>query len=709
MFVGKAQATLAAVVTTLLLGVTLLLAQRPGDSARPPAPDKPRTDQAGDPLPPGATLRLGTGRFRHSGWMKALAFTPDGKTLLTKSESNSLRFWETATGRLLGEVGTDDNMFRGFALSADGKRFASVGALMGEEGFPSRGAIRLWDTATRKEIRTITMGERDRPTLAEFTPDGKALVVAATDKTNEAVVHVFDTDTGEELRRFRPGKREFSALTLSPDGKLVAVSQVSGPVYLWEWRAGREPRTIKLGDRYALSLAFSPDGKTLAGGCDRRGIRLWDVASGRLLRVLTGPEGTPYTAGIAFSPDGKTLASTDPGNRTGKNWSGAVLLWDIGTGKLRRELETPGESPGQVAFSKDGRWLATTTDGGARVWDRRTGKMVEDSDSHRGYLSRIAVSAPGLIATACDDHTARLWDLTTGKHLFKLPHRHWVRGIALSPDGKRLVTSALDDTQVVWDTATGKPIFRLPGHGASGGIRVLSFTTDGKRFLSFGEDFYLRMTDVNTGKAVFEHPIRPKGITVPDDDADDRTKERSLFDLLGVGTFSPDGKTFVVSVGQSFRVFDVATGKERLEITSEGDRVESMMISPDSKYLLVSAWGKPVLSDGGRRSSSPKDHLLCVWVLATGKRIHQMTVRGTYAGPVAWSPDGRYFAEGGRKPGPRITLYEMASGKPVRTFERIGAVPQVLAFSPDGRKLVSALNDTTVLVWDLRIAPSGKP
>ncbi|HKB37362.1 MAG TPA: WD40 repeat domain-containing protein, partial [Gemmataceae bacterium] len=141
---------------------------------------------------------------------------------------------------------------------------------------------------------------------------------------------------------------------------------------------------------------------------------------------------------------------------------------------------------------------------------------------------------------------------------------------------------------------------------------------------------------------------------------------------------------------------------------AEGSRVESVTISPDGKYLLVSAWGKPVLSDGGRRAASAKDHLLSVWVLATGKRIYEIIVPGTYAGPVAWSPDGRYFAAGGRKPGPRITLYEMASGKPVRSFERIGAVPQVLAFSPDGRKLVSALNDTTILVWDLTARP-GKP
>ncbi|MBI1913371.1 MAG: sigma-70 family RNA polymerase sigma factor [Planctomycetes bacterium] len=708
MFLAKVQATLAVVVTTFFLGgLAILLAQRPADSPRPPAAEKAQVDQAGDPLPAGAVLRLGTGRFRHSGGSKELAFSPDGKTLLTQSKNTLLRFWETATGRLLAAVETDDYLFDGFALSGDGRRFASAGTLKDEDGFQSRGIVRLWDTATRKEIRTIRLGEKDRPSLVAFTPDGKAVVVAV-----DATVRIWDTGSGEELRQYPIGKREFCALAVSPDGNWVAVAETVGPVYLWEWRAKGEVRTLRVGDLYALALAFSPDSKTLAGGSyDRLGIRLWDVASGRLLRTLSGPENTTYPEGLAFSPDGKTLASTDAGNTTGKNRSGSVLLWSTSTGKLLRELPTPGESPSKVAFSKDGRWLATTTDGGARVWDLRSGKEVENSESHRGHVHRIAVSASGLVATASDDHTARLWDLTTGKHLFKLKHRHWVRGIALSPDGKRLVTSSLDDTQVVWDTATGKPIFKLPGHGAGGGNRMLGFTPDGKRFFSFGEDYYLRLTELRTGKAVREHPICPQGILVPDEDADDLVKRNSFMLLFSQAAVSPDGRTLVLSVGNDFRVFDAADGKERLKVPGAGSHVQALAISPDSKYLLASAWGKQVetVVGGQSRSSSAKEPPLCVWLLATGKLVHRINLPDFGAGPVAFSPDGRYFAAGIRGPKPSIAVYEMASGKPVRTFDRPGGVPQALAFSPDGRRLLSALDDTTVLVWDLKPAPAAKP
>src|SRR5439155_23664665 len=141
----------------------------------------------------------------------------------------------------------------------------------------------------------------------------------------------------EKLRQYQLGKREFCALAVSPDGKWVALAETVGPVHLLEWRTKREPRKFQVEDCYALALAFSPDSKTLAGGWDRNlGIRLWDVASGRLLRTLSRRESTIYSEGLAFSPNGKTLAATDAGTLTGKNWSGGVLLWDIGTGKLLR-------------------------------------------------------------------------------------------------------------------------------------------------------------------------------------------------------------------------------------------------------------------------------------------------------------------------------------------------------------------------------------
>jgi len=92
-------------------------------------------------------------------------------------------------------------------------------------------------------------------------------------------------------------------------------------------------------------------------------------------------------------------------------------------------------------------------------------------------------------------------------------------------------------------------------------------------------------------------------------------------------------------------------------------------------------------------------------------RLHLFEARAHAAGPVASSPDGRYFAVGirSRRPKPSIVVYEMASGKPVRTFDQVGGFPKALTFTADGRRLVSAMDDTTVLVWDLKPAPAVQP
>src|SRR5262249_45899142 len=157
----------------------------------------------------------------------------------TKSESSSLRFWETTTGRRLAELETDDYLLRGFALSADGKRFVSAGSFKGADGFPLNGAIRLWDASTRKEIRTIKLGAEERPELAAISPDGKALFAAVRSE-----VRAWDADTGHERGRLRLDRREANTLAVSPDGKLLAVSEVSGAVHLWEWRTKGQPRKL---------------------------------------------------------------------------------------------------------------------------------------------------------------------------------------------------------------------------------------------------------------------------------------------------------------------------------------------------------------------------------------------------------------------------------------------------------------------------------
>ena len=261
-------------------------------------------------------------------------------------------------------------------------------------------------------------------------------------------------------------------------------------------------------------LVFSPDGKALLACGDLEPfVYEWDVATGDLKhRDRAARRYHPVRPGLHSRwPDdrGQRLRATS-GARIS---AAASCCWSAGTGKLVRELPTPGAQAIHVVFSPDGRWLAAVGGVGVHVWDWRIGEEVAaGSAGHRGGISQIATAPGGLIATASDDHTVRLWDAATGIERRRLPHRHWVRAIAVSPDGRFLASSSLDNSVRLWDISSGKEVYKLPGHGLHGGRRTVGFTPDGRRFLSYGDDLYLRIWDVRTGKALTENAVRPPGV-----------------------------------------------------------------------------------------------------------------------------------------------------------------------------------------------------
>jgi WD40 repeat protein len=333
---------------------------------------------------------------------------------------------------------------------------------------------------------------------------------------------------------------------------------------------------------------------------------------------------------------------------------------------------------------------------------RSGAEVTADDAGHRGYLSGIAVATNSLIATASDDHTARLWDPATGKLRRTIRHGHWVRAVALSPDGAKVATSSLDDTVTLWDAASGRVIYKLAGHGAMGGKRAVSFTADGKFIVSWGDDYYLRKWDVSTAKAVLEHPLRPTGIKVPDEDTE--PMQRMEFLHMGEAVLSPGGKILVLGTALNFHVFEVATGKELRLIPNEGSNVVSLAISPDEKYLLTSAWGKGVqtkLPDGRTQFSSQQNQPICLWELSTGKLLKKVNLPEGGAGPVAFSLDGKRFAAATDRPDRRIRLWDVATGEEIGGIEGFRGAVRSLAFLPGGKRLISGMEDSSALVWDL--------
>ena len=282
----------------------------PGDPKPTPEAKQVRTDIYGDPLPPGAIVRMGTVRFQHESLVTSVAFAPDGKTLVSAGRDKTVRLWEVPGGKEIRQFQRqhDQPGVEGHevAFSPDGKTLVSA---CGD-------IARLWDTASGKEIHQFKE-HQDVVFSVAFSPDGKTLASAGNDKT----VRLWEVASGKEIRQFQ--RNLVRSVVFSPDGKTLASAGVDNIVRLLDVDSGKEIRQFQ-----GRSAAFSPDGKTLAtvldiamlkasadGGAGRlrRGsseldvdaqkpVRLWDVASGKEISQFRGHM-------AAFSPDGKTLAT----------------------------------------------------------------------------------------------------------------------------------------------------------------------------------------------------------------------------------------------------------------------------------------------------------------------------------------------------------------------------------------------------------------
>jgi WD40 repeat protein len=653
-------------------------------------------DRYGDPLPPGAVVRLGTVRYRFNS--AASAFLPDGKTVVSTENGPGIKLWNPRTGRLVREIDTSHftpsgrGRGGGIVLSRDGNRLAVSGFVQGDDRPGWRSAAALFDLPTGKTIRII-----ERPPIKgingfTMSPDGKMLFTLDGD----GILRVEEVASGAELLQQRFPRDAGAYLDISPDGSMLALG--TGPnthkILIWKWQTAEEPREIKSGWHRGREVAFSPDGKLLAECSDSEpDVRLFDVASGRLLHKLEQPDFEAHgNYHVAFSPDGKLVAAY--GGRSNTN---ATMLWDTATGRFLKQLDFGGA----LAFSPDSSLLVA----GSHVWDFEAHKELSaNDDAHLNDVHAIATGGSNLLATTSGDGTIRLWDAATGKHLRRLVHDRWVRDVAFSPDGRLLVSNGTDDSVCLWEVTTGKKIFRLAGHGRLGTVlRPTTFTPDGKSFLTWGADMQLRKWDVRTGKALAEHVIRPAGIPIPSEDDEPFDREKRLISFGGA-QITPDAKQLVFQAGETWYVFDSATGNFVRSFASEGSIGIGMAISPDSKLLLATAYGKSLqtkLPDGSTQFSSPKNHHVNLWDLTTGDLHKQILLPEERPGPVAFSTDGKLFAVASAQPGTRIRLMETETGRELRKIEGFRGTVRSLVFLPDGKRLVSGMDDSSALIWDL--------
>ncbi len=327
---------------------------------------------------PAALGAQGGRRWQQKGPVNFIAYTPNGKHLITATYEGAIRKWDAATGKQVLQMekainlrgGGPDVRCRVAALSPNGKTLAVV---------TYASVLNLYNAATGKKLRQIRTG-KDQLSGAfavAFTPNSKGVM---TSKFQGRLVVYWDVASGKTLRTFGdPGEGPFpfgrSALAISSTGKVVASEvyqskngQVRTTVKRWDVSTGKELSLAK-GSGGRTPVVFAADGKTAAWDDGKTGTPLlWNLEADKPLRQLEGKG-----RALVFSADGKLVAGRDS-NR-------AVLVWDVQTGKVLHKFAAPPSNPllsrdYAMAFSADGKRLATADNGSVQQWNVISGKQI---------------------------------------------------------------------------------------------------------------------------------------------------------------------------------------------------------------------------------------------------------------------------------------------------------------------------------------------
>jgi WD40 repeat protein/tetratricopeptide (TPR) repeat protein len=334
---------------------------------------------------------------RTPGFQRVVAFSPDGRYLTMPGGSpggESVVVLDGGRGPLaLSLCGQDETgSSPAVAFSPDGQLLA---------GGKTRAS--LWNAATGEELAPMPGFRNTIGTLA-FSPDSRLLVAgtfAPSRPRAPGEVKVWDVARRKEVLTFRGHAAGIRDVAVSPDGRRIASTSEDRTVKVWEPRTGRVELTLRTTARDGFSgVAFSPDGTRLATA-DRR-VRVWEATSGRQVVVCTPRGAEEFYAKVAFSPDGKYLVAGGQ----------AVTVWDALTGQEVRTLEGSVNSPGLVAFSRDGKLLAAAGFwGGVTVWDFASGREVLSCPARGNTIYSLAFSPDGRRLAVGDGKSLDVWEV----------------------------------------------------------------------------------------------------------------------------------------------------------------------------------------------------------------------------------------------------------------------------------------------------------
>ncbi|HRI58851.1 MAG TPA: caspase family protein [Saprospiraceae bacterium] len=611
----------------------------------------------------------------HKNSVESVAFSPDGKRVLTGSTDSTAILWDLY-GKVIQTFTGHGELIESAVFSPDGKYILTGGG---------DNKARLWSVDDGRIIQTFKGHKKDVNTVA-FSPDGKQILTSSKDSTAK----IWNLN-GEVVQTFTGHKGKVKSAVFSPDGKQVLTGSDDKTAKLWSLD-GQVVQTFT-GHQDQVNMAvFSPDGSRILTSSHDQMAKLWSL-DGKVIRTFEGPASNPMRVTVAFSPDGRQVL-------TGYK-NGSAKLWDL-NGRPIQIFQGHSKGVYSLAVSPDGKqMLAGNTDGTAKLWNL-AGNEVRTCRSHTDGVTSAAFSPAGQALTGSKDYKAKLWDMK-GRLLKTFENPDAVAAVAFSPDGKQVLTGSGTEAKL-WNPDGSEGLTFTDGESivnavafspacpgcAGNGKRVL--TGGGTEAKLWGPDGQVIQSFQGHGKWVTSVAFSPDGkqiLTGSEDktaklwDASGQVIQTLTGHTKGISSvdFSPDGKRMLTgSFDKTAKLWDM-NGRVLQTFTGHAQEIYSAVFMPDGKFVVTGSF----------------DNTVKLWDAASGKeRATLMAIDSNDW--VLTTPSGLFDASPGA-----MNLMHFVAGLEVIELEQLkeryyepGLLAKILGLSQDPMRNPEAFNEVAL-------------